>query len=260
MTEATGGERLEFAGKVAIVTGGGAGIGFAVARAFARRGASVAIAGRTKDTLTHAAAAIEDAGGREVLTIAADVADPSDCERIVARTVERFGALDVLVNNAAHFALRPLIEADAAETSRAFGVNVAGPLACARAFARWAIARGRKGAIVNVSSIAAARPSPALGLYCASKAALESLTRSMALEWTKAGLRVNAVAPGHVNTEGVLEDFRAGRLDEEAMVARIPDGRIADVDDVAEAVLFLASDRARHIVGQVLAIDGGEGL
>ncbi len=260
MAEGVGGERAEFAGKVAIVTGGGAGVGFAVARAFARRGASVAIAGRSIDTLAHSARAIEDACGREVLTIAADVAKAPDCERIVAATLDRFGALDVLINNAAHFALRPLIEADAAETSRTFGVNVAGPLACARAFAQWAVARGRKGAIVNVSSIAAARPAPALGLYCASKAALESLTRSMALEWTKAGLRVNAVAPGHVATEGVLADFRAGRLDEAAMLGRIPDGRIADVDDIAEAVLFLASDRARHIVGQVLTVDGGEGF
>ena len=156
--------------------------------------------------------------------------------------------------------LRPLIEADEAEVLRAFGVNVFGPLACARAFAKWAIARGRRGAFVNVSSIAAVRPAPGLGLYSASKAALDSLTRSMALEWTRAGLRVNAVAPGHVNTEGVLADFRAGRLDEARLTRTIPAGRIADVDDVAEAVLFLASDRARHIVGHVLTVDGGEGF
>jgi NAD(P)-dependent dehydrogenase (short-subunit alcohol dehydrogenase family) len=249
-----------FEGRVALVTGGSAGIGFAIARAFAREGASVAIAGRTPDRLAHAAAAIEDACGSHVLTVKADVSVPSDCERIVAATVERFGALDALVNNAALFAPVPLIEADAAQVARAFNVNVAGPLHAARAFAKWAIARSRKGAIVNVSSIAAVRPSPGLALYSASKAALESLTRSMALEWTRAGLRVNAVAPGHVNTEGVLEDFRAGRLDGEAMIAQIPAGRIADVDDVAEAVLFLCGDQARHIIGQVLTVDGGEGF
>jgi NAD(P)-dependent dehydrogenase (short-subunit alcohol dehydrogenase family) len=86
------------------------------------------------------------------------------------------------------------------------------------------------------------------------------LTRSMAVEWAGKGLRVNAVAPGHVKTEGVLEDFRAGRLDEAAMLARIPDGRIDDGHDVADAVLFLCSARARHIVGQVLTVDGGEGF
>jgi NAD(P)-dependent dehydrogenase (short-subunit alcohol dehydrogenase family) len=126
--------------------------------------------------------------------------------------------------------------------------------------ARWAIEHRRSGAIVNVSSIAAGRPVPGLALYAASKAALESLTRSMAVEWAGKGLRVNAVAPGHVKTEGVLEDFRAGRLDEAAMLARIPDGRIDDGHDVADAVLFLCSARARHIVGQVLTVDGGEGF
>ena len=178
----------------------------------------------------------------------------------MAATVERFGALDVLVNNAAHFALVPLIDADAAQAARFLSVNLAGPLHCARAFAKWAFERGRGGAIVNISSIAGARPAPGCGLYSASKAALDSLTRSMALEWAPKGLRVNAVAPGHVATEGVIEDFRAGRLDEGAMIESIPARRIADVDDIADAVVFLCSDRARHIMGQVLTVDGGEGF
>jgi len=250
----------EYDGKVALITGGGSGIGFGVARAFARAGAQVAIAGRTKATLMRAAAQIEDECGAPVLTVAADVADPVDCERIVAATIERFGALDVLVNNAALFALIPLIDADPAEAARFLRTNVEGPLNCARSFAKWAFARGRGGAIVNISSIAGRRPALNLGLYCASKAALESLTRVMALEWAGRGLRANAVAPGHVLTEGVVEDFRTRRLDEKAMLAAIPAGRVADADDVARAVLFLASDRARHIVGHVLTVDGGEGL
>ncbi len=250
----------DFAGKVAIVTGGGTGVGFGVARAFARAGAHMAIAGRRKATLTHAAAAIEEASGAPVLVVEADVAVEADCERIVAATLERFGALDILVNNAARFALVPLIEADAAEAARVLTINVAGPLHCARAFAKWAFERGRGGAIVNISSIAGARPAPGCGLYSASKAALDMLTRSMALEWAPKGMRVNSVAPGHVATEGVIEDFRAGRLDEAAMLSRTPARRIADVDDIADAVLFLCSDRARHIMGQVLTVDGGEGF
>jgi len=250
----------EFAGKAAVVTGGGSGIGYAIARAFAREGARVAIAGRTLDTLARAAAAIEGEGGRLVLPIQTDVADARDCERLIAAAAEAFGAADILVNNAALFAVRPLIDADAAEAARFFAVNAIGPLNAARAFARFAIAGKHKGAIVNVSSIAAGRPAPGLGLYSASKAALDSLTRTMAVEWARHGLRVNAVAPGHVATEGVLEDFRAGRLDEKAMLARTPAGRIASGDDVAEAVLYLASDRARHILGQVLTVDGGEGF
>ena len=166
--------------------------------------------------------------------------------------------VDILVNNAAVFAVLPLIEAGAAEAARFFAVNTIGPLNAARAFARWAFDHGRGGAIVNVSSIAAGRPAPGLALYSASKAALDSLTRSMAVEWAGRGLRVNAVAPGHVATEGVLEDLRTGRLDEKTVLARIPAGRIADGGDIADAVLFLCSDRARHILGQVLTVDGGE--
>jgi NAD(P)-dependent dehydrogenase (short-subunit alcohol dehydrogenase family) len=250
----------EFAGKVAIVTGGGSGIGHAIARAFARAGAKVAIAGRTEAKLAQSAAAIEKECGRQVLTVAADVAEARDCERMVASAVERFGAVDILVNNAALFAARPMIDVEAAEAARFFAVNAVGPLNAAGAFARWALGQGRGGAIVNVSSIAAGQPAPGLGLYSASKAALESLTRSMAVEWAPKGIRVNAVAPGHVKTEGVLADFCSGRLDEAAMLARIPAGRIADGDDVANAVLFLCSESARHIVGHVLTVDGGEGF
>lgn len=260
MTETAGWEPLEFDGKVALVTGGGAGIGYAIARAFARQGAWVAIAGRTKDTLIRSAAAIEDECGPPVVAVAADVAEAADCERMIATTVERLGAVDILVNNAARFAILPLIDAEPAEAARFFAVNAIGALNAGRAFARWVIDHERSGAIINVSSIAAGRPARGVGLYSASKAALDSLTRSMAVEWAGHGLRVNGVAPGHVATEGVLEDFRTGRLDEKAMLARIPDGRIADGGDIAEAVLFLSGDRARHILGQVLTVDGGEGF
>jgi 3-oxoacyl-[acyl-carrier protein] reductase len=249
---------LEFDGKVAVVTGGAAGIGYAIARAFARAGARVAIAGRTKETLTRSAAAIEEECGSTILPVVTDVAEAADCEHLIATTVDKLGAVDILVNNAAVFAVLPLIEADAADAARFFAVNAIGPLNASRAFARWAIDHGRGGAIVNVSSIAAGRPAPGLALYSASKAALDSLTRSMAVEWAGKGLRVNAVAPGHVATEGVLEDLRTGRLDEKAVLARIPAGRIADGGDIADAVRFLCSDRARHILGQVLTVDGGE--
>jgi NAD(P)-dependent dehydrogenase (short-subunit alcohol dehydrogenase family) len=259
----SGGEKeraAEFAGKVAIVTGGGSGIGHAIARAFACAGAQVAIAGRTRETLARSAAAIEKECGAKVLTVAADVAEPWDGERMVAAAAEKFGAVDILVNNAALFSVLPLIDAEAAEAARFLAVNAIGPLSAARALARWATGHRRGGAIVNVSSIAAGRPVPGLGLYSASKAALESLTRSMAVEWAPRGIRVNAVAPGHVKTEGVLADFSAGRLDEAAMLARIPAGRIADGGDVADAVLFLCSERARQIVGHILTVDGGEGF
>ena len=251
---------MEFDGKVVVVTGGGRGIGYSIARAFGREGALVAIAGRTKETLTQSAETIEEEWGRPVLPIPADVANADDCERLIATTVDRFGAVDILVNDAALFAFQALIDVDAGEAARFFAVNAIGPLTAGRAFARWAIDHKRGGAIVNVSSIAAGKPAQGLALYSASKAALESLTRSMAVEWAGQGLRVNAVAPGHVATEGVREDLKTGRLDEKTLLAHIPLGRIADGDDIADAVLFLASDRARHILGHVLTIDGGEGF
>ena len=251
---------FDLKGKVAVVTGGARGIGYAIARAFARAGARVAIAGRTEETLTQSAETIEKGWGRPVLPIPADVANADDCERLIATTVDRFGAVDILVNDAALFAFQPLIDVDAAEAARFFAVNAIGPLIAGRAFARWAIDHKRGGAIVNVSSIAAGKPAKGLALYSASKAALESLTRSMAVEWAGQGLRVNAVAPGHVATDGVLEDLQSGRLDEKAVLARIPLGRIADGDDIADAVLFLCGDRTRHILGHVLTVDGGEGF
>jgi len=249
-----------FAGKVALVTGGSAGIGFAIARAFAREGAHVAIAARNVERLKRAVAAIAEHEEATPLAIEADVASAADCGRIVGETAERFGAVDMLVNNAAHFALVPILQADEIEAARFLAANLLGPLHASRAFAAYAFERGRGGAIVNVSSISAVRPAPGCALYSASKAALDSLTRSMALEWGRRGMRVNAVAPGHVATEGVVDDFRAGRLDEAAMLKAIPAGRIADVDDIADAVLFLCSDKARHIMGQVLTVDGGEGF
>ncbi len=245
-----------FAGKVAIVTGGGSGIGFAIARAFVASGARVVIAGRRIEALEAAAEAL----GGEVEVAPADVSSSEDCERIVQAAIDRFGAADILVNNAAHFAVQPLLESGEADASSFFGANVFGPLFCARAFARRLIERESRGVIVNISSIAGARAAAGCGLYSASKAALDSLTRTMALEWTSRGVRVNAVAPGHVETEGVLEDFRSGRLDEPSMLQHIPAGRIAALEDIADAVLFLAGDRSRHVVGQILTVDGGEAL
>jgi len=250
----------EFSGKTAIVTGGSAGIGRAIAAAFASAGANVVIAARNREAAERSAAAIRRESGARLAVVQADVGIPAECAQLVEAAIAAFGAADILVNNAALFALIPLLDATAEDASRFLSVNLNGPLYCSQALARWAIANRRAAAIVNVSSIAGARPAPGCGLYSASKAALDSLTKSMALEWTGQGVRVNGVAPGHAATEGVEADFAAGRLDRAAMMRRIPAGRIAELGDIAEAVLFLASERARHIVGVTLTIDGGEGL
>ncbi len=195
---------------------------------------------------------------RAGVSIVADVALPEDCRRIVAEAEARLGALYGLVNNAALFSVAPLLETDPQDALGAFAVNAFGPLFLAQAFARHVMARGGEGAIVNVSSIAGARPALGLGLYSASKAALEALTKVMAQEWGPLGLRVNALAPGHFETAGVAEDFATGRLDRAALTAAIPARRIATPEEVAEAVLYLLA--ARHVVGATLTVDGGEGM
>ncbi len=250
----------EFARKVVVVTGGSAGIGRAVAQRFARRGAHVVIAGRNIEADERVAGEIARETKVGALAVQVDVGIPEQCEKLIAEAIAHFGAVDVLVNNAAYFALVALLDAGAETARRFLDTNLLGPLQCARALARWSIEAKRTAAIVNISSIAGTRPAPGCGLYSASKAALDSLTRSMALEWTAKGIRVNGVAPGHVNTEGVMADFASGRLDYHAVIGRIPAGRIADLQDVVEAVIFLASEKSRHIVGQTLTVDGGEGF
>ena len=180
---------------------------------------------------------------------------------MVEAAANRFGALDILVNNAAHFALAPLLDATGEDALRFFGPNLFGPLQCSRAFARKVIASGRSGAIINVSSIASKRPAPGCGLYSATKAAVNALTRAWAVELAGTGVRVNAVAPGPVETPIF---GKTGMTDEQlqATIARltatVPIGRIGAPDEIATWVLHLADPSAAWVTGQIIGVDGGK--
>lgn len=241
---------------VVLITGALTGIGRATALAFAHEGASVVISGR-RDELGHALAAeLRAAGGRAEYQ-RADVRLEADVRHLVAQTIDRFGRLDVAVNNAGtEGQVGPVTEQTEDGFRLVFETNVLGTLLALKHEMR-AMLRQRAGAIVNLSSIAGQVGIAGAAVYAASKHAVEGLTRSAALEAAAAGVRVNAVAPGPVQTE-MLERFTGGN--EEAkndFLAHVPVRRVGTPEEVAQAIVFLASDKARYLTGQCIAVDGG---
>lgn len=252
-------DRFSLEGKVALVPGGGGAIGTAIAGALAGAGAKVAVVDMTQDRSDQAAATI-GANGAEVLALAADVTTEADCDRIVAATVERFGRLDIIVNCVGGGAGKVLF--DAQEYPRdawdwIMELNVRSTLLATQAAVRKMIELGNGGAVVNISSVRADLGINAgYSAYVAAKGAISSLTRQWATEWAKHGIRVNAIRPTFVDTPQVAmllgdPSFKAG------IVSRIPLGRVGDTDDMTGPVVFLASDAAAFITGQVLGVDGG---
>ncbi len=240
-------------GRVVVVTGGGSGIGRATAVAFATRGTHVVITGRRAERLA------EVAGENPLITpVTADVSDPTDAERVVDAAVSRWGRLDALVNNAGVFAAMPLAEIDPQRVSDLLAVNVLGPTLLTRAALPQL--RTSRGAVVNVSSCFGARPAAGAAHYAATKAALDSLTRSWALELAGEGVRVNAVAPGPTESEALqASGLAAGAVEQikQDEAGRIPLGRRGEPDEIARWVLAMAAPDASWVTGQVLTVDGG---
>jgi dehydrogenase/reductase SDR family member 4 len=247
---------IDFGGKVAVITGATRGIGLAAARLLAQCGARVVVSSRKPEACEAVKSELE-AAGHEAIAIPAHAAREADLAQLIARTVESFGRLDVVVANAAtNPVFTPLAELPEDSWARILDTNLSGPLRLARhALPHLAAAGG--GAFVLISSVNAQRGVKGSGAYGVSKAGLEQLTRQLAVEWGERRVRVNAVAPGTVRTDLIRRlAERPGFMD--SVLGSTPLGRIVEPEDVAAAIAFLASDSARHITGQVLTVDGGQ--
>jgi NAD(P)-dependent dehydrogenase (short-subunit alcohol dehydrogenase family) len=238
-----------FSGRVCLVTGGGRGIGRAVAVALAAEGGSVAVVARTRDQVEAVAGEV---GG---LALSADVSDEAACERAAAEAAERLGRVSVLVNAAGISPVWQRAEVhDPAAFRQILDVNLTGAYLMTRALAPSLLEGG--GAVVNVASTLGVAGSPRLAGYGASKAGLVQLTRTLAREWADRDVRVNAVCPGYAETD-LSRDFLAVPRLREQVLAATPLGRLATLDEIVAPVLFLASDEATYVTGAALAVDGG---
>jgi meso-butanediol dehydrogenase / (S,S)-butanediol dehydrogenase / diacetyl reductase len=246
------------AGQVALITGGGTGIGRAMALAFAREGAKVAVAGRRKDKLQNVAEEIAAAGG-EALAVECDVTLSADAERAVREAVERFGALHTLVNNAGTHSDATMEGISEADWERVMGINLKGPFLMSRA-ALPALRGAGGGSIINTGSILGLVAMKSRAAYCASKGGLTMLTKAMALDHAHENIRVNCICPALVETDMVAALFPAtaeGRALREARAASIPLGRLGKPTDVAELAVYLASSESSWLTGVAIPLDGG---
>ena len=240
--------------RVALVTGASQGIGRAIAVEMARVGAHVAVCSRRAEALEGVAAAVR-AEGRKALAVACDVGDGQQVEAAVKRTVDTFGRIDVLVNNAGYRIRARLEDLPRHEWDAMIATNLTSVFLFSQAVGRVMIQQ-KSGTIVNVSSVAGRSGSRGMAAYAAAKAGVTALTQSLGAEWAKYGIRVNAVAPGPVETEGVLEVWKTP-----AMIANasreVPLGRLGRPEEIAWAVIFVASDQAQFMTGETMYVSGG---
>lgn len=249
-------------GSTALITGAARGIGLAFAKAYVREGAQVAIADIDFERAQNAAAEI----GAAAIAVKMDVTDQASIDAAIARTVDVFGQIDILINNAAIFTAAPLVEIDRADYARTFEINVSGTLFTMQAVARHMIEAGIKGRIINMASQAGRRGEPLVAVYCATKAAVISLTQSAGLGLIEHGINVNAIAPGVVDGEhwdGVDAFFakhegKAPGQKKAEVGAAVPLGRMGTPDDLTGMAVFLASQEASYIVAQCYNVDGGQ--
>jgi NAD(P)-dependent dehydrogenase (short-subunit alcohol dehydrogenase family) len=242
-------------GKVTVVTGGGRGLGRAIAEGLAAAGAAVVTCTRSLDEAEEVADRISSAGGR-ALGVVVDVTEQRSCGELIDRTVAAFGRIDVLVNNAGIEIVRTADECGDDDWQRTLRTNLVGSFHCAQLAAVRMRQQGSGGSIINVSSIASTIAMPGLAAYGASKAAVNQLTRTLATEWAASGIRVNAIAPGYMDNR--MRDGGMTSIDRVRAVT--PLGRRGRPEELVGPVVFLASDAASYVTGMILFVDGGTTL
>ena len=245
---------IDLAGGTALVTGASSGLGRHFAGVLAKAGARVALAARRTDALAETRAAIEATGGSAIV-VAMDVTDPASVAAAVGEAWGALGRIDILVNNAGVTATRPFLDMGEEEWDRVVDTNLTGCARVARAVAQRMRDDGKGGAIVNIASILGLRVAGQVSSYIAAKGGLVHLTKAMALELARYGIRVNALCPGYVETE-LNADFFASDAGK-ALVKRIPQRRLGQLADLDGPLLLLASDAGAYMTGSVLAVDGG---
>ncbi|MCR9127327.1 MAG: L-iditol 2-dehydrogenase [Rhodobacteraceae bacterium] len=253
---------MRLAGKTALITGAGRGIGRVFAAAYVAEGARVAVADIDAESARQSAAALGDAA----IGVAMDVTDQASIDAALAKAVAHLGQIDILVNNAAIFSAAPVVDIARQDYARVFDVNVAGTLFTMQAVARHMIERGIRGKIINMASQAGRRGEPLVAVYCASKAAVISLTQSAGLNLIGHGINVNAISPGVVDGEhwdGVDAFFaryegKAPGQKKREVSAAVPFGRMGVAEDLTGMAIFLASSESDYVVAQTYNVDGGQ--
>lgn len=245
-----------FAGKVAMVTGGGSGIGRATSLAFAKKGAKVVVVGRTKENIEETQEMIRGLGG-ESLAVQADVSQDKQVRKMIQTTMERFGRLDFACNAAGTGGkLAPLADTTEKDFDRTMAINLKGIWLCMKHQIRQMRKQG-SGTIVNISSINGLDGHPNAAVYSASKSGVISLTKSAALEYAQSNIRINAICPGAVRTPMLEQVFKQTGFTPSQYESKIPLHRIGDPDDIARSVTWLCSDEAGYVTGHILIVDGG---
>ena len=246
---------FDLSGKVAVITGGGTGIGEAIAKALAKAGASIVICGRREKPLRKVADEIKSNGGK-VLIIITDVTQRSDVETMVSKATEEFGKIDILVNNAGINIVKPFLKLSEDDWNAVLNTNLKGCFYCCQEVGKGMVEQ-RSGSIINIVSVFGLRGFMNLAPYVASKGAIVQLTKSLAIEWARYNVRINAVAPSYIETEMTKRDIEADERVLQYNLSKIPMRRGGKPDELGGIAVFLASDASSFVTGETVAVDGG---